>query len=134
MADNLTGRVAVITGSSQGIGWATAQERAHRGAKVVLNGRNPVKLNRLDHLRDAGATVLGIAGDMSKARDVEIVASLVVQAWGRIDIWVNNAGETVVCDSLQLEPEEFSRVAGLNLNGALYTCGTDKRMNRREIP
>lgn len=104
MADNLTGRIAVITDSGQGIGWAAAQELAHRGAKVALNGRNPVKLrDRLDHLREAGATVLGIAGDMSKARDVENVASQVVQAWGRIDIWVNNAGDTVVCDSLQLE-------------------------------
>ncbi len=121
MACNLMGRVAVITGSTQGIGWAVAQELANRGAKVVLNGRNPVKLrDRVDCLREARGTVLGLTGDMSRASDVERVASEVVQAWGRIDIWVNNAGDTVVRDSLQLEPDEFSRVVALNLNGAFY--------------
>lgn len=122
VGQNLSNKVAVVTGSSQGIGLAVAYELASRGARVALNGRHEAKLQQqVDALSQCqGTSVLGIAGDVSLPVDMEHLAARVAEEWGGIDIWVNNAGDTVVEDSLTLPAEQFARVVSINLNGAFY--------------
>jgi NAD(P)-dependent dehydrogenase (short-subunit alcohol dehydrogenase family) len=84
----LDGRVALITGSTRGIGRAMAEAFAAEGARVVVNGR------RQEDADAAAAAIPGavaVGGDMGDQGDVDALVATVVAAWGRIDILVNNA-------------------------------------------
>ena len=61
-----------------------------------------------------------MSDQVSDARALEDLATTVIRQWGQIDIWINNAGDTVVQDSIDLPPEEFSRIIDINLKGAFY--------------
>jgi gluconate 5-dehydrogenase len=90
---DLTGRRALVTGSSTGIGFALAKGLAGAGAEVVLNGRNEARLGQaVKHLRDEGATVHGVSFDVTSADDVEASVARIERELGAIDILVNNAG------------------------------------------
>lgn len=118
---DLTGQVAVITGASQGIGWAIAETLASQGVHVVLNARGRERLEqRVAELKSKGYSVMGYVADVSRPSDMQDLAEQAVQQWGALNIWVNNAGDTVVNDSIDLDPEEFSRIIAVNLNGAFY--------------
>ena len=118
MAD---GKVAVITGSSRGIGWAIAQELGSRGCRVAINARDGKQLDeKVSELQARGCMAMGTAADVSRAGEVARLAQSVVDHWGQIDIWINNAGGTVVGDSMDLDPEDFAEIIDLNLNGAFY--------------
>lgn len=83
-------QVIVITGASSGIGLTTAETAANRGAKVVLAARSEKVIGRV--ARRIGARALAVACDVSDRNQVENLASAAVEAFGRIDTWVNNAG------------------------------------------
>ena len=89
---DMKGRVAVVSGSSRGIGFEIAKYLLERGVRVVLNGRNQERLgdarNRLD---PEGSTTLAIPGDMRSEEDVLRLVQETVEAWGGIDILVCNA-------------------------------------------
>jgi gluconate 5-dehydrogenase len=89
---DLTGRRALVTGSSQGIGFSLAQGLAAAGAKVVLNGRDRAKLDAaVEQLREQGLEVEGDAFDVTDPQAVEAAVGRIEEA-GPIDILVNNAG------------------------------------------
>ncbi|WP_164708078.1 glucose 1-dehydrogenase [Paraburkholderia phosphatilytica] len=90
---SLTGRRALITGSSTGIGFALAQGLAGAGAEVILNARNEQRLSEaVDRLRDAGAKVHAASFDVTNPEDVEAGIEGIESRIGAIDILVNNAG------------------------------------------
>lgn len=90
---NLSGKHALITGSSRGIGFAIARALAGAGASITLNGRNQQDLDRAaDNLRAAGATVFVSTFDVTDAQSVNAEAEAIESSHGPIDILVNNAG------------------------------------------
>ncbi|MFA7503160.1 MAG: SDR family oxidoreductase [Burkholderiaceae bacterium] len=89
----LAGKVAIITGASQGIGLATAERLAAEGARVVLCARGQEGLDRVAAMiRDAGGEALPVVADVSSAEDLNRLVGATVHAFGGVDILVNNAG------------------------------------------
>lgn len=88
----LTGRVACVTGGTRGIGLAIAKAFLDEGAKVVINGRDPVKAQASIDQLNAGDNVHFIAGDVKKREDCEAIVQGTVDHFGAIDILVPNAG------------------------------------------
>ncbi len=89
----LKDKVVLITGSTRGIGLATARAFAAEGCRIVLSGRSPATLTEAAReLREAGATVVEHAADVTKAEDAAAVVQAAVAAFGGIDILVNNVG------------------------------------------
>ncbi len=107
MTNNLKGKVAVVTGSTRGFGFAIAQELLRVGVKVVLSGRSQAATdNAVEELKSLGS-VYGYACDVSVADQVYELARKAFQWNGHIDIWINNAGYTPVAGSvIDFPPEE----------------------------
>jgi NAD(P)-dependent dehydrogenase (short-subunit alcohol dehydrogenase family) len=90
---NLQGKVAIITGATQGIGRATAELFAAEGASVVIVARGRERLDAVvAGIQQAGGKALGVQADMSKAEDCARIVPAALAAFGRVDILVNNAG------------------------------------------
>ena len=83
-----SGKVAIVTGGSRGIGKATAKLFAQEGTNVVITARDETRLET----SAKELNVIGIAGDIRKSQDVENVVKKTMEKFGRIDILVNNAG------------------------------------------
>ena len=89
----LKDKVAIITGGSRGLGFAIAQTYARAGAKVVIASRTPRTVDlAVDSLRKSGYQADGFACDVADMTQVEALAQHTIQTFGKIDIWVNNAG------------------------------------------
>jgi gluconate 5-dehydrogenase len=89
---DLSGKIALITGSSQGIGYAIARGLGQAGAKIVLNGRDEERLNRaVSTLSSEGLKVFGYAFDISDSKQIDLKISIIEREAGPIDILVNNA-------------------------------------------
>jgi len=116
--NRLDGKVALVTGSSTGIGLASARRMGNLGAKVVVNSRSDERAQEAAvTLKSEGITVTPAAGDVSTPEGVARVFERVVADHGTIDILVNNAGQTVVKPSEELTYEEWQRVIGVDLTG-----------------
>ncbi|MEZ2311499.1 SDR family oxidoreductase [Paraburkholderia sp. RCC_158] len=90
---DLSGRRALVTGSSTGIGYALAKGLAGAGAEVILNGRNATRLaEAVSRLRDEGATVHAASFDVTSATEVDAAVADIERGVGAINILVNNAG------------------------------------------
>ena len=116
----LKGKIAVVTGGTEGIGKATALKLAQEGAKVALCARRAERLDKTaDEIRKTGAEVLTMAADMSKAADVERFMKAVVERFGRLDILVNNAGTSARGKFLEVDDATWSADLELKLFGAI---------------
>ncbi|HQP09167.1 MAG TPA: SDR family oxidoreductase [Anaerolineaceae bacterium] len=91
---NLKGKIALVTGASRGLGFATANVLSEEGCQVVINGRNDKRIQQAAQsiYHTTGNPVLGIEGDVSRLDDVERVVSSTVDHFGGLDILVTNAG------------------------------------------
>ncbi|MGD9488993.1 MAG: 3-oxoacyl-[acyl-carrier-protein] reductase [Calditrichaceae bacterium] len=119
---NLSGRVAIVTGSSRGIGKSIALELASRGANIVLSGRNKESLaNVSEEIEKAGSEVLAIAGDVGDASDAQKLIDGAIEKFGKIDILINNAGITRDNLLLRMSEDDWDIVLKTNLKGA-YNC------------
>jgi NAD(P)-dependent dehydrogenase (short-subunit alcohol dehydrogenase family) len=118
-------KALVITGSTRGIGFGLAREFLQRGCAVVVNGRTPSAVEQaVGRLAAAhgGERVLGHAADVSIYEQVEGLWEAARAQFGRVDVWLNNAGiahpdDTPLWDQ---SPEQMRAVVGLNLLGTLY--------------
>ena len=122
MADELKDKIAVITGGSRGLGYAIAQAYAAAGAAVVIAGRSQSTLDKaVGDLLNRGFRAGGLAVDVGKCEQVEALADHAVRAFGRIDVWVNNAGMGAPYGpTLQVAPEAFEQVVATNILGTYY--------------
>ena len=122
-AGELTGRTALVTGASRGIGRAIALELARRGARVVVAARDRERLEAVAaECRAAGGQADAVTLDLADAASVKAGIDAALQAGGgRIDILVNNAGVTGDGLLLRMKREEWDRVLLTNLTGAFET-------------
>ena len=118
----LEGRVAIVTGSSRGIGLAIARGYAREGARVALTSRNAASLAEpCSELGAMGAQVLPLQADVSKPEDVDAMVHETLSAFGRIDVLVNNAGIQLRMPAEDLDLESWRRVIDTNLTG-VFLC------------
>jgi NAD(P)-dependent dehydrogenase (short-subunit alcohol dehydrogenase family) len=118
----LGGKVAVVTGAASGIGRAMADRFAAEGMKVVLADVEKDALARAEaEMKAAGATVLAVPTDVSRAGDVEALARQTVDAFGAVHVLCNNAGVSPVMGaSWELTEADWQWVLGVNLWGVLH--------------
>jgi NAD(P)-dependent dehydrogenase (short-subunit alcohol dehydrogenase family) len=122
--DRLTGKIAIVTGASSGIGEATAELFAAEGATVVLVARCAEKLADVAaRIEAAGGAALSLAADVTSAQDCARVCAETVKRFGRIDILVNNAG---IVDqhtpTIRATDELWDTVIAVNLTGTFSFC------------
>jgi NAD(P)-dependent dehydrogenase (short-subunit alcohol dehydrogenase family) len=116
----LAGRVVVVTGASSGIGRATALACSRQGARVVAVARKGAALESLAATCSGwGGELHGIARDVTDDGAMEAVAAGALEAFGRIDAWINNAGVYSVGGFEQTPAEAFERVLAVNLHAAV---------------
>jgi NAD(P)-dependent dehydrogenase (short-subunit alcohol dehydrogenase family) len=116
-----TDQVVVITGAARGIGFATAAAFAREGTQVVVNDLESAEVNAaVQAITTSGGRALGMPGDVSSPAAVKANAEQVMQARGRIDVLVNNAGIIRRAPSEQLDPSTWRQVLAVNLDGAFY--------------
>lgn len=118
----LKDKVAIITGSTKGIGRETAMRFAKEGAKVVICGTNEEAIKSgVAEAKGYGVEALGFRVDVSKRAQVDEMVAGVKSAWGRIDILINNAGVTADAMLKKMTEEQFDKVININLKG-VYNC------------
>ena len=118
---SIEGKVIVITGASSGIGEATARELASRGAKVVLGARRTERLETLvNELRQEGRDAMFFKTDVTQLADVQNLARQALDAYGRLDVFINNAGIMPLSNLDQLKIDEWNRMIDVNIRGVLH--------------
>jgi NAD(P)-dependent dehydrogenase (short-subunit alcohol dehydrogenase family) len=119
MSEILNGKVAVITGGSRGLGLAIAGVYARAGAKVVIASRSQHSVDKaVKSLQENGSQVTGMACDVADITRVEELAEHAIQAFGRIDIWVNNAGLSAPYGpTAHIPSNDFLNVVNTNIIG-----------------
>jgi len=119
----LKGKVAVITGGTKGIGLGIACEFAREGASVVIGGRNPkTGAEGLALLESMGAQAMYVACDVAKIEDLERTIAASVERFGRVDIYVANAGinDSAKTHYLDITPDQYDRIMDVNLRGMFF--------------
>ncbi len=122
----LKDKVAIITGSTFGIGRGAAKVFAREGARVVVNGRDTARGEEvLKDLKASGAQAIFVPADVSQSRDVRRLIDETLKAFGRIDVIYNNAGiwdkkkDNSVVD---IEEDDWDRILAVNLKSVYLTC------------
>lgn len=114
----LDGKVAVVTGSTSGIGLGIARRLGGLGAKVVVNSRTDERAEQTAAtLAAEGISVVGAAGDVSTTEGVAKLFDRTLQVYGTVDILVNNAGTIVRLPAEELSLEDWDRILAVNLTG-----------------
>jgi 3-oxoacyl-[acyl-carrier protein] reductase len=120
-ARRLEGRAAVVTGSSGGLGRAIAEGLAREGAAVVINSREQDRAEAAAaELAAAGHRAAAGAADVRDPEQARRLAAAAAERFGRLDVWVNNAGVNVIKPALEIEPEEWARVVDTNLSACFF--------------
>ena len=115
----LSGRIALVTGASQGIGRACALELARRGAHVALAARNADKLAEVaQEITAAGGTARAFTLDVSSEESIKAGAKAVLADFGKVEILINNAGITRDILSMRMKRADWDDVLTTNLTGA----------------
>jgi gluconate 5-dehydrogenase len=120
---DLTGKIALVTGASRGLGWAMAQSLARSGAHVVLNARDPAALDaRVAELQGDGLSGESAAFDVNDTEAVEQCVTGIVAARGQLDILVANAGINHRAPIGDFALADFQRVMNTNLTSVWVLC------------
>ncbi|WP_456269237.1 glucose 1-dehydrogenase [Kushneria sp. AK178] len=119
---DIQGRLALITGSSRGLGFALARGLAEQGARVIVHGRSDDTVNQaVQAIVDAtGAEAFGVTFDVTRSEDVKTALNELVEAHGVPDILVNNAGLQRRAPFTEFEPDDWDAVLATNLSSAFY--------------
>jgi gluconate 5-dehydrogenase len=130
---DLSGKVAIVTGGSRGLGEEMAEGLAEAGAALVLCARREEWLTpALERFRTLGARVEGLVADVAKPADVQAVVDKAVAAYGQVDILINNAGITWGANPEDMPLDKWQRVLDVNLTGAfLFAQAAGREMLKR---
>jgi NAD(P)-dependent dehydrogenase (short-subunit alcohol dehydrogenase family) len=120
----LQGKIALITGSTRGMGREIAMGFAKEGADIVINGRNLEKAKAVaKEIESLGVRSMAVGADVSIGQDVTRMVEEVVQSFGRIDILVNNAGINLfILEAEKIKEEGWDQVLDVNLKGVFLCC------------
>ncbi len=119
----LTGKVALITGASKGIGECIARGYARQGAKVALASRSVDLLSNIaKEIRDEGQEAVAMPVDVRKSESVDEMVNRTIEEYGRLDIMVNNAGIAMTKPSVSLSDEDWQSALETDLFGVFYGC------------
>lgn len=122
---DLTGRVALVTGGSSGLGLQIATAYAEQGARLAIVARSAERLeDAAEQLRSAGAEILTVAADLTDRQASAAIVGRVLDEWGGIDVLVNNAGATWGAPAEDHPVEAWDKVIGLNLT-AVFRLTTE---------
>jgi NAD(P)-dependent dehydrogenase (short-subunit alcohol dehydrogenase family) len=123
--DRLKDRVAIVTGSGQGMGLAIAGSCAKEGAKIVITDINDETIAKaVEDIKGKGSDALGIKMDVTNKAQIREMVETVVRKWGHIDILVNNAGGALNTPYIleEIEEKHWDLVVNVNLKGAFFCC------------
>ena len=120
----MEGQVVVITGGSQGIGKALALNLAAKGCKIVIAARTLETLNNVVKECGGEGVAIGVVMDVTKKSDHESLLIRAVETFGRVDVWVNNAGAGLCKLTLDLTDEDIDQMMNINCKSALYGMQT----------
>jgi NAD(P)-dependent dehydrogenase (short-subunit alcohol dehydrogenase family) len=129
---DLTGQVAIVTGTSRGLGQYFARALARAGADLVITSRDPQTLHPFAaEIAQSGRPAIPLALDVCDQESIEQMASA-EQAYGKIDILVNNAGMNIRKPALEVAWDDWNRILDTNLRGSFFVAqAVAKRMVRR---
>lgn len=119
---NLKDKVAIVTGGNSGIGLAIVLEFARQGANIVIDYiAHPEATEELEtQVRALGSCVIAVKADVSQIADLQMLFAQAVEAFGRVDIMVNNAGVETRTSILDTTEAQYDRVLGINLKSAFF--------------
>jgi len=117
----IANKVVLITGASSGLGEATAELLASRGARLVLVARRTERLQTLQNrIIAAGGVAVHQTADVTKAEDLQAAVQLALDSFGQLDVIVNNAGLMAIAPMSELRTDEWDRMIDINIKGVLY--------------
>jgi len=129
---SLSGKVAIVTGASSGLGVHFAQALAEAGADVALAARRADRLERTaDVVRAVGRKALAVEADVSQPTDCQVLVDATVSRFGKVDILVNNAGIATAVPATRESPDQFRQVIDVNLNGTYWMAQSAARAMAR---
>lgn len=111
-------KVVVITGASSGIGAALARLLGSRGYRVVVAARREKELNEV--ARESGNDALAVVTDVTRRADMHNLKDAAMDKFGKIDVWINNAGRGITRSVLELTDDDVDQILRVNLISALY--------------
>jgi 3-oxoacyl-[acyl-carrier protein] reductase len=129
---NLTGKVAIVTGASRGIGRGIAERLAQDGATVVVNysGSEQEAKQVVEAIASNGGEAIAMQANFAKVEDIRRLFQDVSDRYGQLDILVNNAGTGVLATIADVTEEEYDKVFNLNVRGVLFALQeASRRMN-----
>jgi 3-oxoacyl-[acyl-carrier protein] reductase len=120
----LSGKVALVTGASRGIGKTIAEELALNGAKVVINyASNPEKAAEVvADIKEKGGEAMAVQADIGRVVELEGLFRKTMEEYGQIDILVNNAGIMLTKPVTNITEEDFDRIMAVNVKGTFFAC------------
>lgn len=129
-----TKRTAVVTGGSRGIGRAVCLALAEKGCNVVVNCQSGVEAaeETAAMCREKGGSAIVVQADVSSQAGCDALFQAAVEAFGRVDVLVNNAGVTRDGLIMRLSEEDYDRVLNTNLKGAFLCCKAASRLMMRQ--
>lgn len=117
----LEGKAAIVTGGGGGIGGATCRRFAQEGARVAVLDRDEAAAQRVaDEIRSGGGQAIAVRCDITDRASVDAAVAQVVQAFGGVDVLVNNAGWDVFLPFTKTVPAQWEQLIAINLTGALH--------------
>lgn len=122
MSKRLNGKVALVTGGTSGIGFASALELLNEGAKVYITGRRQAELDAA--LTAMGEGVVGVRGDVTKQHDLDALADLIKREEGHLDILFANAGGGSMAPLGQITEQHFDDTFNRNVKALVFTVQT----------
>src|SRR6056300_501072 len=120
----LSGKIALVTGSSRGIGRAVVERLSREGAAVAINyfSHSDKAEEVVDAITSGGGTAVALQADVSRTVDIQRLFEQTLAHFGRLDILVNNAGVRITQSVADTQEDEFDRLFAINAKGPFFAC------------
>jgi NADP-dependent 3-hydroxy acid dehydrogenase YdfG len=120
-ANNIKGKVVIITGASSGLGEETARHLSEQGAKVALGARRKDRIESLaGEIKENGGDAIAVSTDVTQQDQVKKLVDSAVDAFGQVDVILNNAGLMPLSPMEDLKIDEWDQMIDVNIKGVLY--------------